>query len=153
MAFHWWSAYCFASMGWFHLLQNMCSRTSSYGQDYDWPMPSVVQSTSSYGQDDAFPLPKVLPALGRTMHGTSPPFAQSMSLWGCYCSLITLSVDPFHLDFRACTMDWRVKSAGSRGEHVSWVAGRSHSCISLVLAVVKTSHFTATRWAQKITAV
>ena len=24
-------------------------------------------------------------------------------------------------------MDWRVKSAGSRGEHVSWVAGRAHS--------------------------
>ena len=22
--------------------------------------------------------------------------------------------DPFHLDFRACAMDWRVKSAGSR---------------------------------------
>ena len=50
-------------------------------------------------------------------------------------------------------MDWRVKSAGSRGEHVSWVAGRAHSCISLVLIVVKTSHFTAIRWAQKITAV
>ena len=62
-------------------------------------------------------------------------------------------IDPFHLDFCACAMDWRVKSAGSRGEHVSWVAGRAHSCISLVLVVVKTSHFTATRWAQKITAV
>ena len=23
--------------------------------------------------------------------------------------------DPFHLDFRACAMDWSVKSAGSRG--------------------------------------
>ena len=31
-----------------------------------------------------------------------------------------------------------MKSAGSRGEHVSWVAGRAHSCISLVLVVVKT---------------
>ena len=63
------------------------------------------------------------------------------------------ALDPFHLDFRACAMDWRVKSAGSNEEHVSWVAGRAHSCISLVLVVVKTSHFTATRWAQKITAV
>ena len=44
----------------------------------------------------------------------------------------------------------RVKSAGSRGEHVSCVAGPAHSCISLVPVVVKTSHFTATRWAQKI---
>ena len=44
-----------------------------------------------------------------------------------------------HLDFRACAMDWRVKSAGSRGEHVSWVAGQAYSCISLVLVVVKTS--------------
>ena len=60
---------------------------------------------------------------------------------------------PFHLDFRAHAMDWRLKSAGSRGEHVSGVAGRAHSCISLVLVVVKTSHFTATRWEQKITAV
>ena len=59
----------------------------------------------------------------------------------------------FHLDFRACAMDWRVKSAGSREERVSWVAGRVRSCISLVLVVVKNSHFTATRWAQKITAV
>ena len=37
-------------------------------------------------------------------------------------------------------------------ERVSWVAGRAHSCTSLVLVVVKTSHFTATRWADKITA-
>ena len=64
-----------------------------------------------------------------------------------------LGIDPFRLDFRACAMDWRVKSAGSRVEHISWVAGRAHSCISLVLVVVKTSHFTATIWAQKITAV
>ena len=35
------------------------------------------------------------------------------------------------------------------GEHVSWVAGRAHSCISRVLVVVKTSHFTATRWAER----
>ena len=52
-------------------------------------------------------------------------------------------IDPFHLDFRACAMDWRVKSAGSRREHVGRVAGRAHSCISKVLVVVKTSHFTA----------
>ena len=58
-----------------------------------------------------------------------------------------------HLDFHACAMDWRVKSAESRGEHISWVAGRAHSCISLVLVVVKTWHFTVTRWAQKITAI
>ena len=63
------------------------------------------------------------------------------------------ATDPFHLDFCACTMDWHVKSAGSWGKQVSWAAGRSHSCISLVLVVVKTSHFMATRWAQKITAV
>ena len=67
--------------------------------------------------------------------------------------MMHLPINPFHLDFRACAMDWRVKSAGSRGEHVSWVAGRAHSCISLVLVVVKTSHFTATGWAQMITAV
>ena len=62
-------------------------------------------------------------------------------------------LDPFHLDFSACAMDWRVKSTGSRGEHVSEVASRAHSCISLALVVVKTSHFTATRWTQKISAV
>ena len=66
--------------------------------------------------------------------------------------MMHLPIDSFHLDFRACAMDWRVKSAGSRGEHVSWVAGRARSCISLVLVVVKTSHFTATGWAQMITA-
>ena len=55
--------------------------------------------------------------------------------------LTTVEIDPFHLDFRACAMDWHVKSAGSRGEHVSWVAGRAHSCISLVLVVVKNLAF------------
>ena len=39
--------------------------------------------------------------------------------------------------------------AGSTGERVSWVAGRAHSCISLVLTVMKTSHFTATRWRKR----
>ena len=39
------------------------------------------------------------------------------------------TIDPFHLDLRACAMDWRVKSAGSKGgggggEHVIWVAER-----------------------------
>ena len=63
------------------------------------------------------------------------------------------AIDPFHLNIRACVMDWRTRFAGSKGERVSWVAGRTHSCISLVLVVVKTSHFTATRWAEKITAV
>ena len=70
------------------------------------------------------------------------------AVWRCWPQLYNAAADPkdpFHLDFRACTMDWRVESAGSRGEHVSWV--------SLVLVVVKTSHFTATRLAQKITAV
>ena len=43
--------------------------------------------------------------------------------------------------------------ARSRGERVSWVAGWAHSCISLVLVVVKTSHFSATRGAKKITTV
>ena len=70
---------------------------------------------------------------------------QSCSL-RCRCCV---PLYPFYLG----ALDWRVKSAGSTGEHVSWVAGRAHSCISLVLVVVKTSHFTATRWAQKITAV
>ena len=32
------------------------------------------------------------------------------------------------------------------------VYGREHSCISLVLVVVKTSHFTETTWVEKITA-
>ena len=53
-----------------------------------------------------------------------------------------VTIDPFHLDFHACAMDWKAQSAGSRGEHVSWVADRAHICISLVLVVVKTSHFT-----------
>ena len=47
----------------------------------------------------------------------------------------------------------RTRYSGSRRERLSWVAGRAHSCISLVLVVVKTSHFTATRWAEEITAV
>ena len=51
----------------------------------------------------------------------------------------------------SCAMDGGMKSAGSRGEHVSWIAGPARSCISLVLVVMKTSHFT--RWAQKTTAV
>ena len=46
----------------------------------------------------------------------------------------------FQLNFRACAMDWRVKSFGSRGERIlSWVAGRAHGCISLELVVVKLS--------------
>ena len=28
---------------------------------------------------------------------------------------IVRSIDPFHLHFHACAMDWHVKSAGSRG--------------------------------------
>ena len=36
-------------------------------------------------------------------------------------------------------MDWHKQSAGSRGECVSWVAGQAHSCISLVLEVMKTA--------------
>ena len=59
---------------------------------------------------------------------------------------------PF-LNLRACAVDWRTQFAGSKAERVSWVAGRAHSCISLVLLVVKTSYFTATRWAENITAV
>ena len=39
-------------------------------------------------------------------------------------------IDPFHLN-RACAMDWCMRFAESRGEHVSWVAGRAHSCIAL----------------------
>ena len=62
-------------------------------------------------------------------------------------------INPFQLYFSACAMDWRMQFAGSGGERVSWVADRVHSCISLVLVVGKTSHFTATRWAEKITAV
>ena len=62
--------------------------------------------------------------------------------------------DLFYLKIRECAMDWRTQFAGSRGERVSWVAGVAYSCISLVLFVVmKTSHFTAIRWAEKITAV
>ena len=62
-------------------------------------------------------------------------------------------INPFQLYFSACAMDWRMQFAGSGGDRVSWVADRVHSCISLVLVVGKTSHFTATRWAEKITAV
>ena len=62
---------------------------------------------------------------------------------------ILWSVDPFHLNFCACAMDGHVKSAGSRGEHVSWVASQAHSCIFLVLVVVKTSHFMVTRTGTK----
>ena len=53
----------------------------------------------------------------------------------------------------ACGNLPEVGGGGGGGEHVSGVAGRAHSCISRVLVVVKTTHFTATRWAQKITAV
>ena len=54
-----------------------------------------------------------------------------------------------HLNLRACAMELPTRFAGSRGQHDSWVAGRAHSCISLVLAVLKISHFTATRWRKK----
>ena len=72
-------------------------------------------------------------------------------------------------------MDWRTRFAGSGGGgvgeewggvcvcvcgggggsvgggRVSRVAGRAHSSIfSLVLVVVKTSHFTATRWTERL---
>ena len=36
-----------------------------------------------------------------------------------------VTIDPFHLDFHACAMDWHAQSAGSRGEQVSWVADRA----------------------------
>ena len=40
---------------------------------------------------------------------------------------------------------------GGGGGGVSWVAGRAHSSIfSLVLVIVKTSHFTATRWTERL---
>ena len=35
--------------------------------------------------------------------------------WLTTSLLQPLPLDPFHLDFRACIMDWRVKSAGSGG--------------------------------------
>ena len=38
-------------------------------------------------------------------------------------------LDPFHLNIRACAMDWRTLFAGSKGERVSWVDGRAYSCI------------------------
>ena len=41
-------------------------------------------------------------------------------------------IEPLHLNLHACAMDWCTRFAGSRGEHVSWVAGRARSCISLV---------------------
>ena len=46
-----------------------------------------------------------------------------------------------------------VGGGGGGGGTRHWVAVRAHNCISLVLLVVETSHFTASRWAQKITAV
>ena len=49
-------------------------------------------------------------------------------------------IDPFRLNLRACAMDWRKRFAGSSGERVCWVAGREHSCISLVLVVVKANY-------------
>ena len=30
------------------------------------------------------------------------------------CFVSASPIDPFHLDFRACAMDWRVKSSGSK---------------------------------------
>ena len=51
----------------------------------------------------------------------------------------------FHLNLRARATDWCMRFAGSRGERVSWVAGRANSCISLELLVVKTSHFKSRR--------
>ena len=42
-------------------------------------------------------------------------------------ALLAELIDPFHLDFSACAMDWRAQSAGSREGHVSWLAGRAHS--------------------------
>ena len=48
---------------------------------------------------------------------------------------------PIHLNLRGCATEWRTRFAGSRGERISRVAGRTHSCISaLVLVAVKTSH-------------
>ena len=64
-------------------------------------------------------------------------------------------------------MDWRTCFAGSEvgvglgmnwgggggggGGLVSWVDGRAHSSIfGLVLVIVKTSHFTATRWTERL---
>ena len=39
-----------------------------------------------------------------------------------FCLLISsVNPNPFHLNLRACAMDWRTRFAGSRGERVSWV--------------------------------
>ena len=74
-----------------------------------------------------------------------------LSLWTC-----SAEKDPGHSAKSAggkSQLSWRTRFAGSMAECVSWVAGHTHNCISLVLVVVETSHFMATRWVEKITAM
>ena len=59
--------------------------------------------------------------------------------------LLLFSLIP-SLTHRACAMDWRTRFFGN------WVAGRAHSCISIVLVVVKNSYFPTTRWTEKTNA-
>ena len=128
-----------------------------------WPVCSLRGIKSYLGQQrEALPELDVraggggVCARARARAPYGGPFAGTGSIGYMlhFIAWLMKAVDPFHLNLRACAMDWRTRFSGSRGEHVSWVAGRAHSFISLVLVVVKTaSHFTATRWAKKVTAV